>query len=53
MFEMPGFFTYNEVQTSFHVFENLLESIVVNDWDSFSNFGLQFINSLSRTRARV
>ena len=45
---MSAFFTYNEVQTSFHVFENSLESIFVYDSDYFSNFWLQFINSLRR-----
>ena len=49
MFEMSAFFKYNEVQTSFLVFGNSLESIFAYDSDCFSNFWLQFINSIWRT----
>ena len=41
MFEMPALIRYNEVQTSFHVFENSFESIFVWDSDCWSNFGLK------------
>ena len=46
---MSAFFTYSEVQTSFHVFENSLESIFVYDSDCCSNFCLKFMNSLWNT----
>ena len=48
MFEVSAFFTYNEVQTSFHVFENSLESIFDYESDCFSNFCFQFINCMWR-----
>ena len=44
MFEMSAFFMFNEVQKSFHVFGNSLESTFVYDSNCFSNFCLQFIN---------
>ena len=46
MFKMSAFFTDTKVQTNFYVFENSLENIFVYDSDCFSNFCLQFINSL-------